>query len=67
MKERHEAEKDALNAEMDAELAAMEKNINESIETEHLNSLKEIHRETIQEVWTKRNFVAVLSVWRVES
>ena len=50
MKERHQVERDALEAEIDAEAAAMEKDMNEALETEHLESLKDIHKEVIQEV-----------------
>jgi len=50
MKERHKAERDALEAEIDAEAAAMEKDMNEALENEHLESIKSMHREVIEEV-----------------
>ena len=50
MEERHKVEKEALEAEMDVEAAAMEREMNESIETEHEESLKQLHKEIISDV-----------------
>lgn len=50
MKERHQAEQEALEAEMDTELASMERDLNESIESERTEMIKEIHKEIIKDV-----------------
>ena len=50
MKERHKAEHDALEAELDAETASMEKDLNDSIETEHRELLRNMHKEIINDV-----------------
>lgn len=50
MKERHKAEQEALEAEMDTELASMERDLNESIENEQMEMIKEMHKEIIKDV-----------------